>query len=125
MSDFEELIEAEEVLSPAEARFERLRNRAGLKTSPASISSSKSDIRFNLAADESGFRRYIFNDLICGYPRSSAAENLFFDSDVLDRQFALRAFAAEFDDCRNDQINRQQNERERGDAVDKFNVKSA
>lgn len=34
MSDFEEIIEAEEVLSPAEARFERLRRRAGFFLAP-------------------------------------------------------------------------------------------
>lgn len=34
MSDFEELIEAEEVLSPAEARFERWRKRAGFFLAP-------------------------------------------------------------------------------------------
>ncbi len=34
MSDFEEIIEAEEVLSPAEARFERWRNRAGFFLAP-------------------------------------------------------------------------------------------
>jgi sodium-dependent dicarboxylate transporter 2/3/5 len=37
MSDFEEIIEAEEVLSPAEARFERLRNRAGFFLAPAAF----------------------------------------------------------------------------------------
>jgi sodium-dependent dicarboxylate transporter 2/3/5 len=34
MSDYEEIIEAEEVISPAEARFERWRNRAGFFLAP-------------------------------------------------------------------------------------------